>query len=105
MDLRIGVSVFAVCLAVAGVLLVFAPDEASGMLAPGSSDPILVQLFGAALLGWAIAIWTARGALLGGIYGRAIVAGNQMHFMVGAVLLVTHGLNADVAHPAYWVLT
>ena len=40
--------------------------------------------------------------LLGGIYGRAIVAGNQMHLTVGAVLLVTRAANADVAHPGYW---
>src|SRR5687768_15596472 len=104
MDVRISVTVFAVCLAVVGAALVFAPDEATSMLAPGSSHSILVQLSGAALLGWAVAIWTARGALLGGIYGRAIVAGNHMHLTVGAVLLVTHGVNAAVAHPAYWSL-
>jgi hypothetical protein len=104
MDVRTSVTVFAVCLAVAGAVLLFAPDEASSMLAPGSSHSILVQLLGAALLGWAVAIWTARGTLLGGIYGRAIVAGNQMHLTVGAVVLVTHGVNAGAAHPAYWAL-
>ena len=48
--------------------------------------------------------WTARGSVLGGIYGRAVVAGNQTHLTVGAILLVKHGFVAG-GSPAYWILT
>lgn len=92
-------------MAVAGVVLVFAPREVGSWLMPGSGDPIILQVLGAALLGYGTANWTARGSLLGGIYGRAIVAGNQMHLMVGALLLVKRGAQIGVPHPAYWVLS
>ena len=89
----------------AGAVLLFAPDEVGEILVAGSSHPILVQVLGAALVGFGIANWTARGAALGGIYGRAVVAGNQAHLMIGALLLVKHGLEVGASHPAYWVLT
>ena len=57
------------------------------------------------MLGWGASCWIVRGILVGGIYGRAIVAGNQLHLVVGALLLVKYGLETDAAHPAYWVLT
>ena len=100
-----GATVSAVCLAMAGAVLLFAPDEAANVLVPGSSHPILVQVLGGALVGFGIANWTARGAALGGIYGRAVVAGNQAHLMIGAILLVKHGLQVGSPHTAYWVLT
>lgn len=103
---RAGVTVSALCLAIVGAVLLFAPDEASRVLMPGSGRPVLVQLLGAALLGCGTANWIARGAALGGIYGRAVVAGNQTHLTVGALLLVKHGVEVVGApHPAYWVLT
>ena len=105
MNARNGVTISALCSSIVGAILLFAPDEASRVLMLVSGDPILAQLLGAALLGFGAANWTARGALLGGIYGRAVVAGNQMHLMVGAFVLVTHGVNVSAPHPAYWVLT
>jgi hypothetical protein len=86
-------------------MLLLAPQEAANVLVPGSSHPILVQVLGGALVGFGIANWTARGAALGGIYGRAVVAGNQAHLMIGALVLVQHGLHVGAPHPAYWVLT
>lgn len=100
-----GVTATALCLGLVGTMLLFAPDEAGQALMPGSDRPVLVQLLGAALLGYAIANWTARGTLLGGIYGRAIVTGNQMHMMIGALVLLTTGAEVNAAHPAYWALT
>jgi hypothetical protein len=102
---RMGVTVSALCLAVVGAVLLFAPVEAGNLLMPGLSRPVLVQLIGAAPVGYGITNWTARGALLGGIYGRAPVAGNQAHFMIGALLLMSQGNAPGASHPAYWVLT
>jgi hypothetical protein len=102
---RTGVTVSALCLAIVGAMLLFAPDEASSVLMPGCGHPVLVQLLGAALLGFGAANWIARGAALGGIYGRAVVAGNQTHLTVGALLLVKHIVDVGAPHPAYWVFT
>jgi len=99
------VTVSALCLAIVGGVLLFAPIEAGNALMPGSSQPVFLQLLGAALLGYGIANWTARGAALGGIYGRAIVAANQAHLTIGALLLLKHGVEAGAPHPTYWGLT
>ena len=53
----------------------------------------MAQLVGAAFLGFASLTWTARGLVLGGIYGRAVVAGNQTFAVVGALVLGRHLLD------------
>jgi hypothetical protein len=97
------VSVAAVCFGVPGALLLFAPRESMDALAWTAEAP-LVQVLGGALLGFAVMNWTARGSLLGGIYGRAIVSANQMHTTVGALVLLKHGFAAG-GSVLFWVLT
>jgi hypothetical protein len=97
------VGISALCFAALGSLLLFAPIELAGALLPPADGGLLVQLLGAALLGSAAMNWTARRSVLGGIYGRAVVAGNQTHLTIGALLLVKHGL-ATGGTAAYWVL-
>lgn len=98
------VAVSAVCFAAIGALLLFAPDEVGRTIIPHASGAPLLQLLGAALLGFGAMNWIARGSVLGGIYGRAVVAGNQTHLTIGALLLVKHGLVAG-GSAAYWILT
>jgi hypothetical protein len=100
-----GVTASALCLAICGAMLLFAPDEASKALMLTPSSTLLVQLLGAALLGFGAMNWVARGAALGGIYGRSVVAGNQTHFLIGALILVKRGIEVGAREPAYWVLT
>jgi hypothetical protein len=102
---RSGMTVSALCMAIFGAMLLFAPNEVSRLLLPDVAGPVLVQLLGAALLGGASANWTARGSALGGIYGRAVVVGNQTHLTIGALLLLNGGLDLGADHPAYWLLT
>jgi hypothetical protein len=97
---RAGVTTSAVCLAVFGAMLLFAPDEVSRVLWPLSGGNALVQLLGAALLGFGAMNWLARGSALGGIYGRAVVASNQTHLTIGALLLVKRGIEVGGPHPA-----
>ena len=98
------VGLSAIFLGAVGALLLFAPDEVGGLLvpAPGVASPFL-QLLGAGLLGFGALNWIGRHHPLGGIYGRAIVAGNQMHSTVGAVVLLKHGIT-EGASPAYWIV-
>jgi hypothetical protein len=102
---RVGVALSAVCLAAFGAMLLFAPGELSAGLGPSAGADPLVQLLGAALLGFGAANWIARGAALGGIYGRAVVAGNQTHLTIGALLLLKRSVDVGALHPRYWVLT
>ena len=104
-QVRAGVTVSALCFAVLGAMLLFAPEEAGGALMPDSRGHAIAQLLGAALLGFGAMNWIARGSALGGIYGRAVVAGNQTHLVIGALVLVRRGLDGGAGHTAYWVLT
>ena len=77
-------------MAAMGLLLSFAPEEAlryAGQAAPGGL-PLLLQLAGALYLGFALMNWTAKGMVLGGIYGKALVLGNFLHFTMGALALL-----------------
>jgi len=102
--IRAAVPLCAAWLATVGFLLLFAPVEAAAALVRSDGGGPLVQLLGAACLAFGVATWTVRRAPLGGIYGRAVVAANQMHLTVGALVLVKHGLDVG-APPAFWILT
>jgi hypothetical protein len=88
----------AVCMAASGIALLFASDD----LVRSRSDPRIPQLLGGALLGFAAINWTARGSTLGGIYGRAVVVGNQTHLTIGALLLMGRGFES--VSPAWWAV-
>jgi hypothetical protein len=104
-QVRAGVTVSALCFAIFGAMLLFAPKEVGGALVPESRSGVIAQLLGAALLGFGAMNWIARGSAFGGIYGRAVVAGNQTHLVIGAFVLVKRGIDAGADHTAYWVLT
>ena len=97
------VRLYAALLLVAGAALLFAPEVAFSAATLAGPEPlVLAQLVGAALLGFAAANWTGRGAILGGIYGRAVVVGNQAFAFVGVLVLVRN-LPSERS-PAFWAL-
>ena len=63
--IRAGVTLSALCFAIIGAMLLFAPNEVTGVLPPAADGQVLVQLLGAALLGFGAMNWIARGAALG----------------------------------------
>jgi hypothetical protein len=68
-----------------GIVLLFAPELFFTLFALSSSAEALVaaQLFGATLISFGLMNWTARGSVLGGIYGRALVYGNFVYSLIG----------------------
>ena len=91
MNSRLLMIASAAVLAALGLLLSFAPEETLAFLGHPSTGtvPILLQLAGALYLGFALMNWTAKGSVLGGIYGRAVLLGNFLHFTMGALALLT----------------
>jgi hypothetical protein len=95
----------ALVLGVTGIAASFAPQEILSTLgvAPVSPLPVLVQLLGALLFGFAMLNWLARETLIGGVYGRPVTVGNLSHFAIGALALL-RGLAAG-ASPVLWGVT
>ena len=97
----------AAILGVAALALIFASDVVlSAAGAPVTAVSVVIaQLYGAALAGLATVSWVSRNALLGGIFGRAVVAGGATHGIIGALTLareifVRHALPTT---PVVWV--
>src|SRR3990170_1382783 len=89
-------------LAALGLSASFLPREilAQTEAAGGWVPELAVQLAGAAWIAFALVNWSARGTLLGGIYGRPIGMGNFAHFAIGAITLMKNVSNA----PDCWML-
>lgn len=93
----------AIFLAGLGIGASFLPQE---LLARAGSPTdwlatTIVQLAGAALVGFALVNWTARGTLIGGIYGRPIALGNFGHFAIGAIVLMKI---VSRSHAGVWLI-
>ena len=80
----------AVVLDLAGVGAMYAPHEilAAAGIAAVHSLPVMVQLMGALYIGFAMANWTARANMIGGIYLRPLSLSNCIHFVAGELALV-----------------
>jgi hypothetical protein len=93
----------AIVLGASAIVLIFTPEMvlASLAIAPSPTAVPLAQLYGAALFGFSQTFWVARGMLLGGIYGRAVVVGGFANSFVGAFVLL-HALRAARANPIVW---
>jgi hypothetical protein len=94
----------AIVLGAAAIALIFAPEPVLARFAiePSAAVIPLAQLYGAALFGLALTSWIARTMLLGGIYGKAVVAGGFGHALVGAFALL-HAVRAASGNTFLWV--
>lgn len=93
-------------LAALGLACSFAPSELLSHFALPVTQPmpLLLQLAGAALIGWAMVNWTARGLIIGGIYSRPLSLGNLVHF-VSATLALAKALPGAAFDPLLLALT
>lgn len=92
----------AVVLGITGIAASFLPHEILSALGvtPAGPLPVLVQLLGALLFGFAMLDWLARDTLIGGVYGRPVTVGNLSHFAIGALALFK--TVAGGASPVLW---
>jgi hypothetical protein len=83
MNTRIVMALSAAFLALVGLSFTFMPQELLGLFGASALQPVplLMQLGGGALVGWAMVNWTARGLVVGGIYSRPLTLGNLVHFL------------------------
>ena len=95
----------AAALLVGGSALLFASDALLPRLIPGypPSGSWLGQLLAAGWLALATLNWLTQRSLLGGIYGRPVVAANLVAFLIGALALVRVVLGVD-APAVLWIL-
>jgi hypothetical protein len=91
MNTKLLMTLSALAMGVAGVILSFLPHEISGYLhlTDGTiADALILQILGALYFGFAMLNWTARANLIGGIYSRPVAIGNLAHFTIGALALL-----------------
>lgn len=107
MRTRILMSSCAIFLGLTGTAATFLPQEILSMADADESAELIVQISGAAYLGFAILNWMARGIVIGGIYSRPVALGNFLHFTIVALELLriaiggTGGLGATTAAAVY----
>lgn len=90
MNTKILMIISAVFMALLGITVSFIPQE---ILAHFGGEPdgvgaLMIQITGALYFGFAMLNWMARSNLIGGIYSRPVAAGNFLHFMMGAIVLL-----------------
>ncbi len=91
MNTRLLMTASAIFLGAQGMAASFLPSEILGFIddiAHNRVEAVLVQLFGAALIGFAMMTWMARGAPAGGIYGRPVITGTLVQYAVGGIALL-----------------
>jgi hypothetical protein len=102
MNTKILMTASSLALGLAGLAASFAPTELLWVLGSPASEPVpvLIQLLGGTYIAFAIANWTAKDSLIGGIYARPLSLGNCVHFLTGALALAkqqfSHGANAPL---------
>ena len=97
MNTKVLMAISAIALGALGVILTFAPEEVAHLFDFPDSTAILFQILGALYFGFAMLNWTAKGNLIGGIYGRPVTIGNFTHFLIGGLALIKL-----VLHNANW---
>ena len=88
MNTKLIMTASAITAGLMGILLTFAPAEASAFLGWNNEQAIILQLLGAAYFAFGMINWTAKANLIGGIYGRPIAIGNFTHYVIGALALI-----------------
>jgi hypothetical protein len=73
-----------------GIGLTFVPKEISEFFSTDLTQNsfLILQLLGAAYLGFAMLNWMTKNNLIGGIYSRPLALGNLAHFLISSLALI-----------------
>ena len=90
MQAKILMTSSALLMGIAGLSLLLFPQELLSFFGSESTTLIarFMQILGALYLALATINWIAKANLIGGIYGRAITAGNFTHFFLVTLLFL-----------------
>lgn len=96
---KILMTVSAIFLVIAGILLSFLPQETLHLLGKEDDMSFILQLCGALLFGFGMLNWMVKGSLIGGIYNKGIVVANFAHFFIGSSILIKqYAKNTDLSY-------
>ncbi|MFY0689236.1 MAG: hypothetical protein JXQ90_18845 [Cyclobacteriaceae bacterium] len=103
MNTRILMSTSAIWNGIVGAGFLFVSAEIMALIdiQTNQAMELIMQAFGAALLGWAMLNWMAKGILIGGIYARPVALGNFLSFTAPFISLFKFDLDI---YPFGWVL-
>ncbi len=106
MNTKVLMSISAVFLLTAGIILTFLPDEIlkfSDIENTGSIQ-LLLQIIGALYFGFGMLNWMIKTSLIGGIYNRPVAVANLTHFFIAGLALFK-GIIANPGLPkTIWIV-
>ena len=90
MNAKIVMIASAVFFGLMGIGLSFLPEELYGYVSTevNQISILMLQILGAAYLGFAMLNLMTRNNLIGGIYGKPLILGNLVHFLVSSFALI-----------------
>jgi hypothetical protein len=97
-------TILSFCLLVLGMSLLFVSAQVCVLVFGRADIQPIAPLLGAAVFGIGAMNWIGRHSTLGGIYSRPVVVANQVHFFVGAMILIKHAA-AVGGTGAFYLLT
>ena len=107
MNTKFLMTVSSIFLAITGIGLSFLPAEILFYVTGETSQTtiVLLQIMGAAYLGFALLNWMGKNLLMGGIYSRPVATANFMHFTVSAIVLLKFIFRVEDHFEFFLVLT
>ncbi len=80
----------AMALGILGAILTFMPHEVTAFFKVENNqlNILTLQILGALYLGFAILNWMSKNNIIGGVFGKPLLIGNLIHFVVSAVALL-----------------
>lgn len=91
-----------------GIIFSFFPQEVLALFEqiPSRFATLAFQILGASFIGFAMMNYTAKKAVLGGIYNRPLQMGNTIYFMIAAITLIKYTtVQSAAVAPALWLVS
>lgn len=107
MNTKLLMTASSVFMGLIGIALSFMQSEVLKALGqmPNQTLNLILQLFGALYVGFAMTNWMAKTVLIGGIYSRPLSIGNFSHFLIAGLALVKASLSSNTTSIYIYVLT